>query len=109
MKCGGLVKSRLSYGSNLEYYSLTEYGCYKAYYWYNRECFDEIYHFLRDKGYNKKHIALFMGEWLSYYQHTYKWKFHDCDLEDNYLSWCENNNIEPRTGKLGRILKIIRE
>lgn len=108
MECRKLITSKyLSYGSNLEYYCLTSYGCYMAYYWYNRECFDEIFYALRNNGYSKKSIDGFMRDGFLYYHHTYNWKFHDYDLEYNYLSWCRHNGVEPKTGKLGRILKII--
>lgn len=107
MKLNGLVVTKnLYYGSNLEYYCLTKHGCFKSYYWYNRECFNNIYYTLKDKGFSKKSIVGFMQEGLYYYYITHKWLFHDHDLLDNYYNWCGRSDIDIKTSKLNRILKL---
>lgn len=91
MEDKGFVVRRIKDKTN--YYALTASGVYEMQYRFNYMVFYGLHDKLLSLGYNMDHIQRFIRNRLYAYYLDDDFDYHN--LEEQYLSWCESNEIDP--------------
>ena len=99
MENKGLIVARKF--ENGEFYYLTSEGCYEVQYRLNIDTYLDIYEFFLGLEYNTHNVISFLKN--RFYRYYLEGVWEGNTLEEQYLSWCENNQLDPR--KTGRKLK----
>lgn len=80
--------------SNGNFYYLTREGVREAEYRLNTETYLDIYEYLIGLGYYMHNILNFMKN--AFYKYYLEGVWNGNTLESQYLTWCENNNLNPK-------------
>jgi len=99
MEKKGYIYGRAYYDETIYY--LNSEGCREAQYRLNIDTYLDIYDYFIDLGYYSHNVIQFMKYCFHRYYLEGVWEGNT--LEEQYLSWCENNQLDPR--KTGRKLK----
>ena len=95
----GYIVERSRY--NDKYYYLTSSGMYELEFRFNERYFMELHAGLEARGYNRFHVEKFLKN--RFYRFYLEGKWEVDRLEDQYLDWCESNDISSKSENVLRL------